>query len=108
MKEPFVFLALFFNWVRRQSSTAGSATWIRHNGKSEVLELGTKILQKDSELDPINIYLIGLHPMTTDLGQLAKRQEGVYAFEKQFQRCTTTNSGCRREEYHERRRVKKC
>ena len=78
-KEPFVFLALLFNWVRRQSSTAGSATWIRHNRKSEVLELEEKILQKDSALDPVNIYLIGFHPMTNDLGQLAKRQEGVDA-----------------------------
>ena len=43
-----------------------------------------------------------------DLEQLAKPQEGVDALEKQIQRCTTTSSGCRREEYHERRRVTKC
>jgi hypothetical protein len=34
--------------------------------KSDVLELGAKILQKDSALDPINIYLVGFHPMKND------------------------------------------
>lgn len=34
--------------------------------KTEALKLGAKMLQKDSPLDPINVYLVGFHPMKTD------------------------------------------
>ncbi|MCE3241069.1 MAG: hypothetical protein K0Q83_1576 [Deltaproteobacteria bacterium] len=40
--------------------------------KSDVLELGAKILQNDSALDPINIYLVGFHPMKNDPSQQSR------------------------------------
>jgi len=37
--------------------------------KSKILELEAKILQKNSPLDPTNIYLIGCHPLKNDPSQ---------------------------------------
>ncbi len=37
--------------------------------KTEALKFGAKLLQKDSPLDPINVYLVGFHPIKSDPGR---------------------------------------
>jgi hypothetical protein len=34
--------------------------------KTDVLKAGAKVLQKDSPLDPMDVYLVGFHPMKED------------------------------------------
>jgi hypothetical protein len=58
------FLLLQAAWSDRQP--ANRPPGADETTKTEVLEAGAALLQTDSPLDPMNVYLVGFHPMKAD------------------------------------------
>lgn len=55
--------------------------------KTEALKFGAKVLQKDSPLDPINVYLVGFHPMKSDPGHQMEAHHFCNQVNEDFAQC---------------------
>jgi hypothetical protein len=55
--------------------------------KTEALKFGAKLLQKDSPLDPINVYLVGFHPIKSDPGHQMEAHHFCKQVNEDFAQC---------------------
>jgi hypothetical protein len=55
--------------------------------KTEALKFGAKLLQKDSPLDPINVYLVGFHPIKSDPGHQMEAHHFCKQINEDFAQC---------------------
>lgn len=63
--------------------------------KTEVLKLGAKLLQKDSPLDPINVYLVGFHPMKNDPSHQMEAHHFCNQVNEDFAQCVLFDGNTR-------------
>lgn len=63
--------------------------------KTEALKLGAKMLQKDSPLDPINVYLVGFHPMKTDPAHQMEAHHFCKQVNEDFAQCVLFDGNTR-------------
>lgn len=63
--------------------------------KTEALKLGAKLLQKDSPLDPINVYLVGFHPMKNDPSHQMEAHHFCKQVNEDFAQCVLFDGNTR-------------
>jgi hypothetical protein len=55
--------------------------------KTEALELGAKVLQSGSPLDPMDVYLVGFHPMKDDPSRQMEAHHFCHQVNEDFAQC---------------------
>ena len=78
-----VFLAGCGAISKPETTPAGSD----ESTKTEVLEAGATALQTDAPLDPINVYLVGFHPMKADPGHQMEAHHFCNQVNEDFAQC---------------------
>lgn len=66
----FLVIVVMVVWVqtgcRGDTETGSKPPGSEESTKTEILEGGSTVLQTDAPLDPMNVYLVGFHPMKED------------------------------------------
>jgi hypothetical protein len=63
--------------------------------KTDALELGAKVLQKDSPLDPMDVYLVGFHPMKQDPSHQMEAHHFCRQVNQDFAQCVLFDGNTR-------------
>jgi hypothetical protein len=80
-----------FGKVSSQNEPAGTA----ESTKTEILEAGAALLQTDSPLDPMNVYLVGFHPMKDDPADQMEAHHFCNQVNEDFAQCALFNGNTR-------------
>ena len=85
-QSPFYLRTLGVEWGGGASATSG-APGAEKSTKTQMLEMGAKVLQTDAPLNNMDVYLVGFHPLKEDPAHQMEAHHFCHQVNEDFAQC---------------------